>query len=182
MQIHIGALRNNNTRLFNVLGPDTGFDAMGDEEIAKPLSRFLDTLSTAGCLPRTVLYVLNPKDNDTVASMMGCFQGGGVRTRLQFGTAWWFNDQLDGMRKQMLSLAHVGLLSRFLGMVTDSRSFLSYPRHEYFRRLLCSIFGDWMEKGEAPSDFEHIGSIVRRICHDNAFEYFNIPTGSGSGS
>ena len=173
MQIHMGAMRNNNSRFFASIGPDTGFDAIGDFEIGRPLSRFLDSLDRNGKLPKTILYVLNPRDNDLIGSIIGCFQGG-VKGKVQFGTAWWFNDQIDGMEKQMISLANSGLLSRFLGMVTDSRSFLSYPRHEYFRRILCSIFGGWMERGEIPADFDLVGGIVKGISYGNARDYFGI--------
>ncbi len=174
MQLHLGALRNNNTRMYERLGPDTGFDSMADGPIAAPLAGFLDTLDKENFLPKTILYGLNPRDNDLLASMIGNFQEGGVRGKMQYGSAWWFNDQKDGMTRQMLALANSGLLSRFVGMLTDSRSFLSYPRHEYFRRLLCNIFGDWMARGEAPADFPHIGGIVRDICYNNAARYFEI--------
>ena len=174
MQLHIGARRNNNTRMFQHLGPDSGFDCMADGRLAAPLTRFLDSLEQTDELPRTVIYILNPRDNDLVASLIGCFQGGEVPGKMQFGSGWWFNDQKDGMTRQMLALANMGLLSRFIGMLTDSRSFLSFPRHEYFRRLLCDILGGWAENGEAPRDIELLGGMVEDICWNNAERYFGI--------
>ncbi len=174
MQLHIGALRNNNTRMFHHLGPDSGFDCMADGRLAAPLTRFLDSLEQTDELPRTVIYILNPRDNDLVASLIGCFQGGEIPGKIQFGSGWWFNDQKDGMTRQMLALANMGLLSRFIGMLTDSRSFLSFPRHEYFRRLLCDIIGGWAENGEAPRDIELLGGMVEDICWNNAERYFGI--------
>ncbi|MGI5852192.1 MAG: glucuronate isomerase [Clostridiales bacterium] len=174
MQLHIGAIRNNNTRMFKLLGPDTGFDSIHDHNIAYGLSRFLDALDGEGMLPRTILYTLNPKDNYVLASMAGNFQGDGIPGKIQFGSAWWFNDQRDGMVEQMKVLANIGLLSRFVGMLTDSRSFLSYTRHEYFRRILCNIIGEWAENGEVPRDMDLLGKMVENICFNNARDYFQI--------
>lgn len=174
MQLHIGALRNTNSRMMRRLGPDSGYDATADYLIAEPLAKFLDALDTTGELPRTILYCLNPGDNDVLAALMGCFQGGGIAGKLQFGSGWWFNDQKDGMIKQMTTLANVGLLSRFVGMLTDSRSFLSYTRHEYFRRILCNLIGEWVENGEIPDDRELLGRMVQNICFTNARQYFRI--------
>ena len=174
MQIHIGAMRNNNTRMFRALGPDTGFDSLNDLAIAEPLSRFLDNLEYDDCLPRTILYNLNPKDNYTLASMLGNFQKAPVPGKIQFGSGWWFNDQRDGMEAQLKALANLGILGHFVGMLTDSRSFLSYPRHEYFRRILCNLLGTWVEQGEYPRDMEALGTIVRGICYENANRYFGF--------
>ncbi|MCG8334912.1 MAG: glucuronate isomerase, partial [Proteobacteria bacterium] len=153
MQLHIGAMRNNNTSMFNKIGPDTGFDSIADSGYAKPLSRFLDRLTTIGKLPKTIIYNLHPGDNEMLAAMLGNFQDGSVPGKLQLGSGWWFLDQKDGMEKQMEALGQLGLLRRFVGMVTDSRSFLSYTRHEYFRRILCSMLGNDMAKGIVPDDF-----------------------------
>ncbi len=174
MQLHLAAIRNLNTAMFAKLGPDTGYDAAGDEQVARKLAAFLDTLQRDGLLPRTILYPFNPNDYEVLCSIMGCFQES-VPGKLQLGSAWWHNDHLDGMRRQMSCLANIGLLSRFVGMLTDSRSFLSFPRHEYFRRLLCAIVGGWMEAGEAPADFESLGGLVQDICYRNAAAYFAIP-------
>ena len=173
-QYHIGAIRNNNTRMFNQLGPDTGFDSIGDFEIALPLSRFLDKLDQQGKLAKTILYDLNPRDNEVYATMLGNFQDGSVPGKIQFGSGWWFLDQKDGMEKQMTALSTLGLLSRFVGMLTDSRSFLSYPRHEYFRRILCNLFGRDVENGELPADLDWIGRIIENICYYNARDYFGF--------
>ncbi|WP_429371112.1 glucuronate isomerase [Paenibacillus sp. DS2015] len=175
MQLHINALRNNNTRMFNQLGPDTGYDSMNDNEISKPLVKLLDGLDKEGCLPKTILYSLNPKDNIVLAGIIGSFQGGGVAGKMQFGTAWWFNDNKDGMLEQMKVLSNLGVFSQFIGMLTDSRSFLSYTRHEYFRRLVCRLIGEWVEEGEVPNDPEFLGGLVKGICYDNAKQYFNFP-------
>lgn len=172
MQLHINALRNNNTRMLEFLGPDTGFDCMNDEQIAKPLCQFLDALEKENKLPKTILYSLNPKDNESLASIIGSYQGGGVRGKMQFGTAWWFNDQKEGMLNQMKTLASIGLFSQFIGMLTDSRSFLSYTRHEYFRRLVCQLIGEWVENGEVPNDIDMLGKIVQGISYYNARDYF----------
>lgn len=174
MQLHFGALRNNNSRMFKTLGPDTGFDSISDGETAGPLSRFLDSLDRTGELPKTIIYVLNPRDNYLVGTMIGNFQGGGIPGKIQFGSGWWFNDQKEGMEQQMSALANLGLLSRFVGMLTDSRSFLSYPRHEYFRRVLCNLIGSWVEKGEAPDDYDLLGKMVKDISFNNAAGYFGI--------
>ena len=174
MQLHLGALRNTNTRFFKLLGPDSGFDSMGDFEMGLPLVRFLDRLDAMEKLPKTILYNLNPRDNELFATMIGNFQDGSVPGKIQFGSGWWFNDQKTGMEKQMDALSNMGLLSRFVGMLTDSRSFLSYPRHEYFRRILCNLIGRDIENGELPEDMEFLGSMVRDICYNNAVRYFGI--------
>ncbi|MBP2033878.1 glucuronate isomerase [Clostridium algifaecis] len=174
MQLHIAALRDTNTNMFKKLGPDTGFDGINDLSIAEPLSKLLNSLQTENSLPKTILYTLNPKDNLILATTVGNFQGDGIPGKIQFGAAWWFNDTKDGMIEQMKSLASVGLLSRFIGMLTDSRSFLSYTRHEYFRRIVCDLLGQWVENGEFPCDMETLGDIVKGICYNNAKEYFNI--------
>lgn len=173
-QYHIGALRNNNQRMFKLLGPDTGFDSIHDGLVALPLSRLLDALDRDNALPKTILYGLNPRDNEVLATMCGNFQDGSIAGKIQFGSGWWFNDQKDGMERQMTQLAQLGLLSRFVGMLTDSRSFLSYTRHEYFRRILCQMIGKWVEDGEAPADFELLSRMVRDICYYNAKNYFGI--------
>lgn len=174
MQFHINALRNNNSRMFEKMGPDTGWDSMNDEEIAKPLASLLNLLEQDHALPKTIIYSLNPNDNAVIATMIGNFQGGGIPGKMQFGTAWWFNDQKDGMLEQMKALSNAGLFSRFIGMLTDSRSFLSYTRHEYFRRLVCSLIGDWVENGEVPNQMEFLGRIVQGISYLNAKEYFQF--------
>jgi glucuronate isomerase len=174
MQLHIAALRNNNTGMFEKLGPDTGFDSMNDENIAYPLSRFLDSLEKENSLPKTILYTLNPKDNFVLGTMLGNFQGDGIPGKIQFGSGWWFNDNKTGIIDQMTTLANLGLLSRFVGMLTDSRSFLSYTRHEYFRRIACNLIGVWVENGEVPEDLELLGNIVQGICYNNAKEYFGV--------
>lgn len=174
MQIHIGATRNNNSRMMKLLGPDSGFDGMGDNLFEEALTKLLATLDETDQLPKTILYCLNPRDNELLGAIMGCFQGGGIPSKLQFGSAWWFNDQKDGMIRQMTVLANLGLLSRFVGVQTDSRSFLSYTRHEYFRRILCNLIGEWVEKGEVPNDFEILGNMIQDICCRNAEKYFNF--------
>lgn len=174
MQLHINALRNNNTKMFERLGPDTGYDAMNDEDIAKPLCRILDRLEQEQALPKTILYSLNPRDHVVISTLAGSFQDGTTPGKIQHGTAWWFNDTKQGMTEQMMALSSIGLISRFIGMLTDSRSFLSYTRHEYFRRLLCDIIGDWVEKGEAPYDLELLGGIVKGISYENARQYFQF--------
>ncbi|MBI9093823.1 MAG: glucuronate isomerase [Sphaerochaeta sp.] len=171
MQLHFAAIRDNNKRMFELLGPDTGFDASHDKEIAEGLSAFLSALSATGEVPKTILYSLNPKDYYTLGSLMGCYQGG-IPGKIQLGSAWWFTDHKDGMEQQMKTLGNLGLLPRFIGMLTDSRSFLSYPRHEYFRRILCNILGTWAEEGEIPSDREMLGSVVKKISFENAKTYF----------
>ncbi|MEH7276560.1 glucuronate isomerase, partial [Neobacillus vireti] len=172
MQLHMGAIRNNNTRMKELIGPDTGFDSVGESNFALGLSRFLDALEQQNALPRTVLFNLNSKDNPVLAGMMGNFYEEGVPGKIQFGSGWWFNDHIDGMERQMKDLANVGLLSHFIGMLTDSRSFLSYARHEYFRRILCNILGDWVERGLAPDDWEYLEQMVRNIGYNNAEKYF----------
>ncbi|MDC3416096.1 glucuronate isomerase [Aquibacillus salsiterrae] len=174
MQFHINALRNNNSRMFGDLGPDTGFDSINDELIAKPLVGILDSMEKENGLPRTILYSLNPHDFSTIASIMGSFQGGGIPGKVQLGTAWWYNDTKLGMLNQMQTLADIGVFGRFIGMLTDSRSLLSYPRHEYFRRLMCSLVGKWVEDGEIAYDLDSLGSIVKGISYYNAKEYFNF--------
>ena len=173
-QYHIGALRNNNTRMFQLIGADVGFDSINDQPLAEPLSKLLGAQGLAGGLPKTILYCLNPRDNEVIGTMVGNFPGEGMPGKMQFGSGWWFNDQKDGMQRQMTQLANLGLLSRFVGMLTDSRSFLSYTRHEYFRRILCQMIGRWVEEGEAPADIELLGSMVKNICFDNAKQYFQI--------
>ena len=173
-QFHLGALRNVNTPALQQLGPDTGYDTIGDFEMARPLAHFLDRLENQGKLTRTILYVVNPRDNELIAAMIGNFQDGIIPGKIQFGSAWWYNDQKDGMEHQIKSLANMGLLSRFVGMLTDSRSFLSYPRHEYFRRVLCNLIGKDVDNGELPDDLELIGSMIKDICYNNAVRYFDI--------
>jgi len=174
MQLHLGAMRNNNTRMFKKLGPDTGFDSIGDLPQAASLAKFLDSLDAKNKLPKTVLYNLNPADNELMATMLGNFQDGSVPGKLQYGSGWWFLDQTDGMEKQMTALSNLGLLSRFVGMVTDSRSFLSFPRHDYFRRVLCNLLGNDVEQGLLPADFDLLGSMVQDICFNNAADYFDM--------
>lgn len=174
MQFHINAHRNNNGRRFQELGPDTGFDSINDSPIAVPLVRLLDALDRDNKLARTVLYSLNPKDNYVLGTIIGSFQGGGIAGKIQLGSGWWFNDTKDGMIDQMKTLANLGLLPRFVGMLTDSRSFLSYTRHEYFRRILCDILGEWVENGEVPADFDLLGEIVQNISYNNAKNYFDF--------
>ena len=171
-QYHLGALRNNNSRMLNTLGPDTGWDSIGDFSQAKQLSKFLDKLDSTNQLAKTILYNLNPNDNELIAAMTGNFNDGSVAGKIQFGSGWWFLDQKDGMTKQINALSNMGLISKFVGMLTDSRSFMSYPRHEYFRRLLCNIFGEEMENGELPDNKEWIGKVIQDICYNNAKGYF----------
>jgi glucuronate isomerase len=173
-QFHLGALRNVNSRLLASLGPDTGFDSIGDLELARPLARFLDRLDHTNQLAKTILYNLNPRDNEVLATMIGNFQDGTVPGKLQFGSAWWFLDQRDGMEKQLDALSNMGLLSRFVGMLTDSRSFLSYSRHEYFRRLLCNLLGRDAERGLVPNDRALLGGLVRDVSFRNAKGYFGF--------
>lgn len=173
-QFHFGALRNNNTRRFRQLGPDTGFDSILDVEIARPLSKLLDRLDSTNQLAKTILYNLNPRDNELLATMLGNFQGPETPGKLQLGSGWWFLDNLDGMTRQIEALSNLGLLGRFVGMLTDSRSFLSYTRHEYFRRLLCDILGRDMAGGLLPEDFDLVGGMVKNICYYNAANYFGF--------
>lgn len=174
MQLHMGALRNNNSKMFDKLGADTGFDSINDYAIAETLSKLLDSLEKDGVLPKTILYTLNPKDNYTLATMLGNFQGTEAAGKIQFGSGWWFNDQRDGMLSQMKALANLGALSKFVGMLTDSRSFLSYTRHEYFRRIMCDMIGTWVEDGEFPCDMAILGKIVEDISYNNAKTYFGF--------
>ena len=173
MQLHVSAIRNNNSRMFKAIGPDTGYDAVHDHGVAANLSRFLDAVESQGKLPRTVLYSLNFKDFYPLATIGGCFQGDGIPGKVQLGSSWWFLDHKTGMEDMMKLLANVGLLSRFIGMLTDSRSFLSYPRHEYFRRILCNLIGTWAEDGEIPDDMVLLKQTVRDISFGNAKAYFN---------
>jgi glucuronate isomerase len=174
-QFHYGPIRNNNTRMFRQLGPDTGFDSIGDFTVAKNMSRFLDRLDVDNKLAKTIIYNINPRDNDLVATMIGNFQDGSVPGKIQFGAAWWFLDQKTGIEAQLTSLSNMGLLSRFAGMLTDSRSFLSYPRHEYFRRILCNLIGNDVETGLLPaSEMAFIGEMVENISYYNAKNYFNF--------
>lgn len=175
MQLHLGPIRNNNSRMFKQLGPDAGFDSIGEMTSPLALNRYLDALHQEDLLPRTILYGSNSNDNEMLASTAGNFQAAGMRGKIQFGSGWWFNDTKDGMLKQMSALANIGLLSSFVGMLTDSRSFLSYTRHEYFRRILCNMIGQWVEHGEVPADYELLGGIVQDICYNNAKNYFGIP-------
>ncbi|MFB6341035.1 glucuronate isomerase [Saccharicrinis sp. FJH62] len=171
-QFHYGVIRNNNSRMFAQMGPDTGWDSIGQFNVAKNMQLFFDKLDQEDKLTKTILYNINPSDNEVIGTMIGNFNDGSVAGKMQFGSGWWFLDQKDGMSKQMNALSTLGLLSKFVGMLTDSRSFLSYPRHEYFRRLLCDLLGTDMEKGEIPADFDLVGSIVQDICYNNAKEYF----------
>lgn len=174
MQLHLGAMRNNNTRLFRQLGPDIGCDSIGDFPQGHALSRFLDRLDSESMLPKTVLYNLNPADNYLFATMIGNFQDGSVAGKIQFGSGWWFLDQKEGMEWQLNALSQLGLLAHFVGMLTDSRSFLSYPRHEYFRRIFCNLLGRDVEQGEVPEDYDLLGNLVRNVCHDNAARFFGF--------
>ncbi|UYP44483.1 Uronate isomerase [Candidatus Lokiarchaeum ossiferum] len=174
MQLHFGAIRNNNSLKFQELGPDSGYDSMGDFNIAISLCKFLNALESTNSLPKTIVYSINPKDNDVIATMLGSFQDGKVVGKMQMGCAWWFNDQKLGIENQLISLANHGLLSKFVGMLTDSRSFLSYPRHEYFRRILCNLIGKWVDKGEIPYDPELLGKLIQDVCYYNAQNYFNF--------
>ncbi|HXQ81852.1 MAG TPA: glucuronate isomerase [Opitutaceae bacterium] len=173
-QLHLGALRSTNTRLLGRLGPDTGFDSIGDAPQARSLGRYMDALDATGELPRMVLYNVNPSENYAFATMAGNFQDGSVAGKIQFGSGWWFLDQKEGIEWQLSALSSIGLLSRFVGMLTDSRSFLSYPRHEYFRRVLCNLLGSQIERGELPGDLGLVGGMVRRICFANARDYFRL--------
>jgi glucuronate isomerase len=173
-QYHLGALRNNNSRMLKQLGPDTGWDSIGDFSQARALSKFLNKLDTNNKLAKTIIYNLNPADNELFATMIGNFNDGSAAGKIQWGSAWWFLDQKDGMTKQINALSNMGLLSKFVGMLTDSRSFLSFPRHEYFRRLLCNLFGEEIENGELPNDTGWIGKVIQDICYNNAKDYFNL--------
>ena len=173
-QYHIGAMRNNNPRMFEKYGPDVGFDSIDDTCIAQNLSHLMADQEREGNLPKTILYCLNPKDNYVIGTMLGNFQGDCIPGKIQFGSGWWFCDQQFGMIEQMKSLASLGLLGRFVGMLTDSRSFISYTRHEYFRRILCNLIGKWVENGEYPEDYEVLGELVKGISYNNAVEYFGM--------
>lgn len=178
-QYHLGAQRSNNSRMLERIGPDTGFDSIGDWPQAEPLARHLDFMERRGTLPKTILYNLNPSDNYVFGTMIGNFQDGSVPGKIQFGSGWWFNDQIEGMEAQMNALSNLGLLSRFVGMLTDSRSFLSFPRHEYFRRILCNLVGRDVDAGLLPDDRETVDGLVRRVCHENAKEFFRFPPVGG---
>ena len=173
-QLHLGAIRNNSSRLLGQLGPDTGLDSIGDFPQARALARYLDALDSSNQLPRTIIYNVNPRDNYVFGTMVGNFQDGSVAGKLQFGSGWWFLDQQEGMEWQMNALSNLGLLSRFVGMITDSRSFLSYPRHEYFRRTLCNLLGADMAAGKIPNDLKLVGGMVKNICFGNARDYFGL--------
>ncbi len=174
MQLHLGALRNVNSRMAELLGADCGCDCIGDFEVAGPLAKFLDRLDSAGKLPKTILYNLNPKDSASLVTIAGSFQDGSCPGKIQYGPAWWFLDQKEGMEEHLDVLSNMGLLSRFVGMVTDSRSFLSFPRHEYFRRILCNVLGRDVERGLLPADMELLGRVVEDICYNNARDYFDM--------
>jgi glucuronate isomerase len=171
-QYHLGALRNNNSRMLKQLGPDTGWDSIGDFSQARAVSKFLNRLDANNKLAKTIIYNLNPADNELFATMIGNFNDGSSAGKIQWGSAWWFLDQKDGMTKQINALSNMGLLSKFIGMLTDSRSFLSFPRHEYFRRLLCNLFGEEIENGELPNDINWISKVIQDICYNNAKNYF----------
>jgi len=173
-QYHLGALRNNNTRALRELGPDTGYDSIGDFTHGRSLSGFLDALDNTNQLTKTIIYNLNPRDNALLATMAGNFNDGSVPGKMQFGSGWWYLDQKDGMENQLNALSNMGLLSQFVGMITDSRSFLSFPRHEYFRRILCNLIGKDVENGELPNDIPLLGETVGNICYHNARRYFNF--------
>lgn len=174
MQYHMNSVRNNNSQMFTTLGPDTGFDAINDTPIAEPLAKLLDAINTNSGLPKTILYSLNHNDNYLLATLMGCFQDSKARGKVQLGSGWWFNDQRDGMEEQLKAFGNLGALGTFVGMLTDSRSFLSYTRHEYFRRILCNLVGKWVENGEYPDDEETLAKIIQDISYYNAKKYFNF--------
>ena len=174
MQIHYGCKRNNNGKMYEKIGADTGFDCMGDVASGTQLADFLNAVNERKNLPKTILYSLNPKDDELIGTIIGCFQNSDAVGKIQHGSAWWFNDNKTGMRKQMISLANLGLLGNFIGMLTDSRSFLSYPRHEYFRRILCDLIGGWVENGEYPNDRKTLEKIVKGISYKNAVRYFEF--------
>jgi glucuronate isomerase len=173
-QFHLGPIRNNNKRLLSKLGPDTGFDSIGDFQQVKNLSGFLDALDQKDALAKTIIYNSNPADNEVFAAMTGNFNDGSIIGKIQFGSGWWFMDQIDGMEKQLNALSNIGIISTFVGMLTDSRSFLSFPRHEYFRRILCNLFGNEMENGKLPNDEQWVGNIIKAICYHNAKSYFDF--------
>ena len=172
MQCHFAVIRDNNRRMYKLIGADTGFDASLDRPLADGIASFFGNLSETDSIPKTIFYSLNPKDYYSIGTLMGCWQGDGIKGKMQLGSAWWFCDHRDGMEEQMKTLGNLGMLSSFIGMLTDSRSFLSYSRHEYFRRILCNILGDWVENGEVPNDEEMLGRIVENISFNNAKVYF----------
>ena len=174
MQLHFGCRRDNNKPMYKKIGPDTGFDCINNDAPSWQLAEFLNALVTTDQLPRTVLYSLNPNDNHVIGSILGCFQDATAIAKIQQGSAWWFNDHKTGIQDQMTSLANMGILSGFVGMLTDSRSFLSYTRHEYFRRILCSLLGGWVENGEFPGDMDTLSEIVKDISYYNAVKYFKF--------
>ena len=175
MQLHIGALRDTNTRMLEKLGPNTGYDTIGKSIDISKVAKFFDSLDKTDQLPKTILYILNPADNYTAANIIGCFQNGNPAGKMQYGSGWWFLDQKEGMEQQMKALSLLGLLSRFVGMLTDSRSFVSYSRHEYFRRILCNMIGTWADNGEIPNDFSVLKKMVEDISYNNALGYFDLP-------
>ena len=174
MQLHFGVIRDLNKKLFQALGADAGIDAINNYAPAKELAQFLNALAITDQLPKTILYSLNPVDNAVIGTIMGCFQNSDAVGKLQHGSAWWFNDHQSGMREQMTELANLGLLGNFVGMLTDSRSFLSYARHEYFRRILCDLVGSWVENGEYPADQSALRKIIEGICYENTKRYFGF--------
>ena len=174
MQLHYGCKRDNNTVMFDKLGPDTGYDCISNEAPGSQLADFLNAVNMDGGLPKTIIYSLNPGDDELIGTILGCFQNSDAIGKIQQGSAWWFNDNKTGMQKQMTSLANLGLLGNFVGMLTDSRSFLSYPRHEYFRRIMCNLIGGWVENGEFPYDMDLLAPIVKGISYNNAIDYFNF--------
>ena len=173
-QFHLGAMRNNNSRMYNLLGADSGWDSIGQYPIANNLSKFLDALDQKNQLSKTILYNLNPADNEVMATMLGNFNDGNSKGKIQWGSAWWFLDQIEGMTNQINTLSNIGMISCFIGMLTDSRSFLSFPRHEYFRRLICNLFGNDIERGHLPRDYSMIGKIISDISYNNAKNYFAL--------
>ena len=174
MQLHMSALRNTNSRQFTLHGPDSGYNSMADFTIAASLARFLDLLDRTDELPKTVLFSLNQNHNDILAAMAGNFQDGRTRGKVQFGAAWWFNDQKDGIERHLVSIANMGVMATFIGMLTDARSVFSFVRHEYFRRIVCNLIGRWIDDGELPRDLKHVGGIVQDICYNNALRFFGM--------
>jgi glucuronate isomerase len=174
LQLHYGCKRDNNSRIHQSLGPDTGYDCINNNTPSADLANFLNALESRNALPKTIIYSLNPNDNAAIGTILGCFQDGSVAGKIQQGSAWWFNDNKTGMQEQMISLANLGSLAAFVGMLTDSRSFLSYPRHEYFRRILCELIGNWVENGEYPADYDLLKEIVENISYYNALNYFGF--------
>ncbi|MEG1271409.1 MAG: glucuronate isomerase, partial [Ruthenibacterium sp.] len=172
MQLHYGAIRSANSTMYEKLGPDTGFDSISGTSCANGIAGLLNALDYTNELPKTILYSLNPNDDAVLGTILGCFQSAETAGKIQHGSAWWFNDTKQGMRNQLISLANLGILGNFVGMLTDSRSFLSYARHEYFRRILCELFGEWIENGEYPNDMKYVGALVQDICYHNANRYF----------